>query len=222
MSFELGTAVAGIVFGLALAVPPGPMNAVIAEESVTRGWAAGFAAGLGAMLADVVFFVLVLVGAIAVFDVFEQLETALFLIGGLLMLLFAADALSTTLRSATFTEAEVAVSATGFQKALALGLTNPYQIAFWLTIGISLVRSGRIDLAGYVPLASEFVVTTGSASLIGGFFLGIVIWIVGYPAALVAIGDRFDAFAPVVAAASGLVLLGFGLLFIWLGLDPLL
>ena len=32
---------AGVVFGLALAAPPGPMNAVIAEESVLRGWFAG-------------------------------------------------------------------------------------------------------------------------------------------------------------------------------------
>jgi len=55
---------AGMVFGLALAAPPGPMNAIIAEESVVRGWSAGFKAGLGAMLADVVFFLLALAGAL--------------------------------------------------------------------------------------------------------------------------------------------------------------
>ena len=34
------TFAAGMVFGLALAAPPGPMNAIIAEESVVRGWTA--------------------------------------------------------------------------------------------------------------------------------------------------------------------------------------
>ncbi|PSQ07608.1 lysine transporter LysE, partial [Halobacteriales archaeon QS_6_71_20] len=56
---------AGVVFGLALAAPPGPMNAVIAEESVLRGWRAGFRAGLGAATADAVFLVLSLVGVVA-------------------------------------------------------------------------------------------------------------------------------------------------------------
>ena len=59
------TLVAGAVFGLALAAPPGPMNAVIAEESVLRGWLAGFTAGLGAMTADFVFLLLSLAGVVA-------------------------------------------------------------------------------------------------------------------------------------------------------------
>ncbi|MFC6730652.1 LysE family translocator, partial [Natronoarchaeum mannanilyticum] len=45
-SLALSAAV-GAVFGLVLAAPPGPMNAIIAEESVLRGWPAGFRAGLG-------------------------------------------------------------------------------------------------------------------------------------------------------------------------------
>jgi threonine/homoserine/homoserine lactone efflux protein len=36
---------AGVIFGIALTAPPGPMNAIIAEESVARGWLAGFKAG---------------------------------------------------------------------------------------------------------------------------------------------------------------------------------
>ncbi len=222
MSIDLATAVAGIIFGLALAVPPGPMNAIIAEESVSRGWYAGFLAGFGAMLADVIFFGLAILGAATVFDVIDRLEVALFLLGGLLMLIFAVDALTTSIRSTSFTDTDVTVSATGFQKTLVLGLTNLFQIAFWLTIGLTLVRSGELDIASYLPLVSEFIVNTGSVSLLGGFFLGIVIWIGIYPAALVAIGERFDAFAPFVAALSGVVLLGFGLLFCWVGIDGLL
>ena len=64
MPAALVSVLAGAVFGLALAAPPGPMNAVIAEESVVHGWSAGFRAGLGAMSADAVFFVLALLGVV--------------------------------------------------------------------------------------------------------------------------------------------------------------
>ena len=60
----VGTLAVGAVFGLALAAPPGPMNAVIAEESVVRGWFAGVRAGLGAAIADVLFFALAYLGLV--------------------------------------------------------------------------------------------------------------------------------------------------------------
>lgn len=210
---------AGIVFGLALAVPPGPMNAIIAEQSVTRGWRSGFAAGLGAMTADVVFFALAFVGTAAVVERVAGLETVLYLLGGLLMLRFAVDAFSAV--GATERVDVSATDATGFQKALVLGLTNPFQLGFWLTVGVALVRPGEMDLGGYVPLVAELTVETGGVALLGGFFAGIVVWITAYPATLVAIGTRVERFEPVVAAGSGFVLAGFGLLFCWIGLSGL-
>lgn len=80
---------AGVVFGLALAAPPGPMNAVIAEESVLRGRLAGFWAGLGAATADAIFFVLAYLGVVAVVESFPLLQGAMIAIGGVLMLYFA-------------------------------------------------------------------------------------------------------------------------------------
>ena len=85
----LSTFAAGVVFGLALAAPPGPMNAVIAEESVLRGWGSGFKAGLGAMTADIVFLALALAGAVAVVERAPTLRNAMVAVGGLLMLYFA-------------------------------------------------------------------------------------------------------------------------------------
>ena len=75
------TLIGGMVFGLALAAPPGPMNAVIATESVLRGWGAGFRAGLGAMVADVCFFLLALVGLVTFVQRSPDVRTALFVAG---------------------------------------------------------------------------------------------------------------------------------------------
>ena len=218
------SAVVGVLFGLALAAPPGPMNAIIAEESVLRGWASGFAAGVGAMLADVLFFFLVLVGVATVLE--GAIRDGLFLAGGGLMLFFAVGAFKEASAASSYT-GDLEGASTGFRKAFALSMTNPYQIGFWLTVGVGLVRPGTLDVFAHVPglgaaLEGTLVVQTGSTALLVGFFTGIVIWIVVYPAALVLAGRRIDAFAPLVAAGSGLVLAGFGLWFLWVGTTALL
>jgi threonine/homoserine/homoserine lactone efflux protein len=215
---------AGVVFGLALAAPPGPMNAVIAEESALRGWGAGVRAGLGAMSADAVFFGLAWLGVVTIIERAPTVRAIMVLAGGLLMWYFAYGAARGALDAggslavASDRDAQVAESR-GFRKAFVLALTNPYQVLFWLTVGVKLLAPGRIDLLSHVPyvgegLAGLLVVTTGSPALVVGFFGGIALWVTGFPAALVAVGRRVDAVAPVVAGLSALVLAGFGTLFL--------
>ena len=213
----LSSAVAGVAFGVALAAPPGPMNAIIAEESVLRGWRSGFFAGLGAMTADAVFFVLALFGVVSVVQRLPTLRAAMVGIGGLLMLYFACGAYADA--SSGFTGDGEVHDDRGFRKAFVLALTNPYQVVFWLTLGVGLLEPGTLDVFAPVPyvgdaLAGLFVVRTGSPALLVGFFGGIALWIVGFPAALVGTGRRVDAFAPAVAYASAAVLGGFGVLFL--------
>ncbi len=245
MAATLVTLAAGVVFGVALAAPPGPMNAIIAEESVLRGWFAGFKAGLGAMSADAIFFVLAALGVVAFVEQYPLIRAVMVGIGGVLMLYFAYDAASDVQSSfrgsldagpdaegatdagttadgkrAADAEATPDVGAgTGFRKAFVLALTNPYQILFWLTIGVGLLRSGTLDVLAQTPyvggsLSGVLVVETGTPTLVAGFFGGIVVWITGFPAALVGAERRIDAFAPVVAVLSAVVLAGFGVLFL--------
>ncbi len=195
------------------------MNAVIAEESVTRGWLAGTFAGVGAMLADIVFFLLAMLGVATIIENLGQLESVLYVLGGLLMLVFAVDAARATLSSTAYTDIDTDRTATGFRKALVLGLTNPFQLAFWVTVGVALVRPGTIDLGEHTQLLGTFVIETGSISLLGGFFGGIVAWIIIYPVTVGAIGERIDAAGPVIAAISAIILAAFGAIFLWLGLS---
>jgi threonine/homoserine/homoserine lactone efflux protein len=204
---------AGVVFGLALAAPPGPMNAVIAEESVLRGWQSGFKAGLGAMTADFVFFVLAFFGAVAVVERVPTLRNAMVAVGGILMLYFAYGAARGARESFRSTEAP---DSRGFTKAFVLALTNPYQILFWLTVGVGLLAPGRIDVLSYATdaLAGLVVVETGHPALLVGLFGGVLVWIVGFPGALVAAENRTETAAPVVAGLSAAVLVLFGLYFL--------
>jgi threonine/homoserine/homoserine lactone efflux protein len=224
----LPTLAAGAVFGLALAAPPGPMNAVIAEESVLRGWLAGFKAGLGAGVADLAFFVLAALGVVGFVQQYPTVQGVLFGVGGLLMLYFAYGATmgarstfapeSIDPAEGTATDPEVH-EATGFQRAFVLALTNPYQILFWLTVGVGLLDPGSLDVLAMTPyvgeaLAGTLVVQTGSATLVVGFFGGILLWLLCFPAALVSAGRRVESFAPAVAAVSAVVLGGFGVVYL--------
>jgi threonine/homoserine/homoserine lactone efflux protein len=224
------TLAAGVVFGLALAAPPGPMNAVIAEESVVQGWLAGFTAGLGAMTADACFFVLALVGVVTFVQQLPTVRGMMILAGGLLMLWFAYGAVEDVrgqFSTDTPTETEegdpdlgASTPTRGFRKAFLLAITNPYQIAFWLTVGIGLLEPGTVDVLGKTPyvgssLAGLVVVRTGSPALLVGLFAGIVVWIVGFPAGLVAAGRRVDRLAPTIAYGSAVVLAGFGIYFLY-------
>jgi threonine/homoserine/homoserine lactone efflux protein len=235
LATALGTGVVGVVFGLALAAPPGPMNAIIAEESVVRGWRAGFTAGLGAASADAIFFVLAYLGVVTFVERFPTVRAVMVGVGGLLMLYFAVGAAREALGGSFLADAEspgatdggLDARSTGFRKAFVLALTNPYQILFWLTIGVGLLEPGRLDVLAQTPyvggdLAGLLVVQTGSAALVVGFFGGILLWVSGFPATLVTAQRRVESLAPVVAGLSALVLAGFGVTFLADALGTLL
>ncbi|MDY6775527.1 MAG: LysE family transporter [Halobacteria archaeon] len=200
LSTIAGSLVSGVLLGLSLAAPPGPMNAVIAEETALGSLRDGFRAGLGALTADTVFCVLSVAGLLAV--VGSRTRTLLYALGGLLMLYFGYSAVSDIRSGDTFgfradadTHAEDG-GRRGFTKAFVLALTNPYQIAWWLTAGVTLVESRPVALVG--------------------FFVGILVWITVFPTGLSLGSERFDGgFARGVTYLSGGILTAFGVFFIY-------
>ena len=198
--------VAGAALGLSLAAPPGPMNAVIAEESVNHGWRSGFFAGVGAMTADACFFVLALLGLVAFIQDAPTVRGVMVGAGGILMLYFAYGAV----RSAgSFSDTRAADDTAGFRKAFLLALTNPFQITWWLTAGVGLLSPGKI-----AAFSVELPATNGTLTIVG-FFGGIFVWITGFPASLRAAGERVDSLGTVIAYVSALVLVYFGVAFLW-------
>jgi threonine/homoserine/homoserine lactone efflux protein len=218
----VATLAVGAVFGLALAAPPGPMNAVIAEEAVLRGWPAGTRAGLGAATADFLFFVLAYLGVVSFVQSVPRLQTAMVGVGGCLMCYFAVGTARDARASFRPTAGEdpMVEDGKGFRKALALALTNPFQVLFWLTVGVGMLRPGELDVLAPLPLvgddlAGSLVVATGSPALLGGFFLGVLGWVTLFPMSLAAAEKRVRTVGPVVAVASAIVLGGFGVYFLF-------
>ncbi|MFB6253107.1 MAG: LysE family translocator [Halobacteriaceae archaeon] len=196
--------IVGIILGLSLAAPPGPMNAIIAEQSVNKGWRAGFSAGLGAMSADFCFFVLALLGAVTVIQDHPQVQRIMIGFGGVLMLYFAYDALKNVRLTIDSTSSE----SRGFQKTFILAITNPFQITWWLTAGLGLLEPQSFSLFQVTLPATNGILT------IIGFFTGILVWITVFPRLLQAVKQRITMLQKIIAYASALLLGGFGLLFL--------
>jgi len=152
---------AGIFLGLSISAPPGPVNAVIALNAASGSRKNGFLVGLGAMTAD------------ATFLIFAYCLEGLIIFDSRLQFIFslASSALLAYLAILTYRSAK---NICGFSAAtnihvrhpyvagLTIGLTNPFQIAWWFSVGLLLISS-------IGPL------------VIAGFFIGILSWITSFP-----------------------------------------
>ena len=174
----------GLLLGFSLAAPPGPMNALIAGESAVT-LRRGVVTGLGAMSADAVLGAAVYIARTAV-DL-ESFVPAVYVVGAGVLAYFGYR----SLRSAR--QAPEPAGTRGvrtYVAALALGLSNPFQILWWLTAGLAFAYLGGL-------------------ALFAGLFGAIVVWVVSFAYA-VHLGARRDPrVARGVALASAGILIGF-------------
>ncbi len=181
LSGLLYTFLSMIVLGLSMAAPPGPVNALIALESV-KGWTRGTLIGAGAMTADFMFFMLTLV--------LRQLVPGwavryFYLVGGVYIIYIAVAIRAGGSRYRTR-------NAGNYLAGLVMGLSNPYQISWWLTFGVAMV--------------SRFGACSGA-----GFFSGILIWIIVYPISIQRLGALSDKLQAIITDISTAVLILMGI-----------
>jgi threonine/homoserine/homoserine lactone efflux protein len=158
---------------------------------------------LGATVADGVFFVLTYYGVARVVTPGER--GALFVLGGALMLYLAFSTVKKAGRSdggAPISRANrwsSSLDRSPFLLGLSIGVTNPYQLGWWIAVGASMV--------------ADF-----GASVAVGFFVGILSWTVVFTTLVHEGVRRYQRLAPVIAYASAAVMIGFGSWFLIVGL----
>lgn len=195
--------VTGIVLGFSIAAPPGPINATIANRiAPTRSWWSGFAVGLGAMTADGFFLLITFLGWTGVISSHKEFSSWIYLAGGLVLVIYAIfvvrryrPEVSRIIQKAhgniQNTELNSSQAKQSYALGLSMGLTNPYQIAWWLSVGLAAISS-----------FGSFVAV--------GFFLGIIIENTIYTTVLKFGFSRFKELEWVILIATSTVLLGFG------------
>jgi threonine/homoserine/homoserine lactone efflux protein len=171
-----------------MAAPPGPINAIMANESL-RSKLHGSSVGFGAMTADFIFFLIT-------FEVRkfipENLLVVFYFIGGGLMIFLS----YATLKAKVGNRSKKGNYFTG----LIMGITNPYQISWWITVGL-------------------FMINEFGISIILPFFVGIIIWIFAFTTFINRLGNKY---AKYVKIFSFIILLAFGLYMIYEGVISLL
>lgn len=192
----LVTVLAGVGIGLSLAAPPGPVNAIIASQTVTRSWRAGFLVGAGAMTADTIFLALTVVARSAILGI-ETLVPYIAPLGAAVMGFFAWSAIRAWKRADhALLEASPDDQARSYATGLSVNITSPYPILWWLTGGLVLINQ------------------LGPAVLVG-FYGGLIAWITAFPLALREAQRRIAQTYRAVLVFSIVCLLAFAVWLAW-------
>lgn len=157
---EFGILIRGVILGVAIAAPVGPIGLLCIRRTVERGPAAGLATGLGAAIADALFSAIAAFGVTAIVEQLLGHQVQLKVLGGLFLLGVAVHSFLKEPRPpAHAPEARNLTGAVG--SGLFLTATNPVTV-----MGImALVVGFGSDLAA--PQATTLVV---------GIFLGSGLW----------------------------------------------
>lgn len=193
----------GVVIGLAIAAPVGPIGVLCIRRTLASGRLVGFVTGMGAATADGTYGAAAAFGLTLISGLLLREQAWVRLIGGLalgylgLRAIFSAVA-STPARSGTETKRGLlgAYSSTVF-----LTLTNPTTILSFAAVfaGLGVGSTSR----GYL----------GAALLVAGVFAGSALWWLILSSTVTALRSRFrPGIVGWVGRASGAVLLAFGLL----------
>ncbi len=155
--------IAGIVLGLGVAIPIGPVNILIMQYALRSFWL-GLALGAGAMAADAFFLIALSYGLLQLLD--HKIVLDLITIFGAIFLLYisfslyrgASSAIQTSAQSSSGFSAKAILPA--FAKGFALNLINPYVIIFWLSVAgfVASEQNSKLALSGLLIAISSWII----------------------------------------------------------------
>jgi threonine/homoserine/homoserine lactone efflux protein len=198
----------GIVIGVLVAAPVGPVNVLCIQRAIERGFWGGLAAGLGAMLGDGLIALFASLGVGAISGAIEYHRQAIQIIGGLALIGFGLKLyLSPPGLAAVNPEADGAASlrdyAWDIPKTFFLTITNPGAV-----LGLFAIFGG---ISSFVEVHSHVDALTMVASIMGGSFM----WWLGLSHLIGRWRHRFSAaHLAYTNRVAGVLLCGFGALLI--------
>jgi threonine/homoserine/homoserine lactone efflux protein len=159
------TLIKGIVVGIVIALPVGPVGVLCVRRTLFEGMAYGLLSGVGAAAADAIFGVIACFGLTVVRDEILQYSNWLSGAGGIFLLYMGGRALlERTVREPEPLAGEALLGA--FASSFALTLTNPITILAFAAI---FAKVGIDEGASLVVIGV----------LVGGVFLGSALWWLG-------------------------------------------
>lgn len=199
--------IGGVIIGLLVAAPIGPVNLICIRRTLAYGPLNGFFSGLGAALGDGVFAIVTAFGLTAIAQLIEGYAQPLKLIGGIVLISFGihnfrAEVTEARLACAdTMREEGEATLAGAIASTFALTITNPATL-----FGFAGLFAGLGTLAGG---EARFL---DAAFTVLGVIAGSVAWWFTITTITGIYHRRIDArIMRVINRASGVLVFGFGL-----------
>lgn len=198
----LGTFFSYILLGLSLAAPIGPVNAAQLDRGIKGGFFPAWFVGLGAILADAIYMLVVYLGIVHVIEV-PFVQTFLWLFGGFVLIYTGVESMVSAKEINTVHERNKEPLHKSFFAGFLMSITNPLTILFWLGI--------------YGSVLAKTASTYGLQTLIiysGAIFIGLLSWDI----AMAAVSSSFrkvlnKRLLTSISIISGLALIGFGIYF---------
>jgi threonine/homoserine/homoserine lactone efflux protein len=207
---EWSTFPRGLVLGLAIAAPVGPIGLLTIRRTLAHGFRLGLATGLGAATADTTYGLVAAFGLTAIMSGLVEHADAIRIIGGIALLFLGGSGVRRTMEHRRLGAAEVSDPPSligAWAQTTALTLTNPATILSFIAMfaGIGIVEPGADVLSSLI--------------LVLGVALGSAIWWVFLCGLTKMIRGRLSegAINAINLVASGSIVV-FGLIAIWAGL----
>ncbi len=188
----------GLAIGVAVAAPVGPIGLLCINRTLTAGFAAGFATGLGAATADAAYGAVAAFGLAALGGAVSAAGDGLRLAGGLFLLYLGVRAFR-KVAPARAAQAGATGLVGGYLTSVVLTLVNPATILSFAAIFAGL---GLAETGGFA----------NAAALVAGVFLGSAAWWLFLSAAGAIARRRLPPAAlRWINRLSGAIFAGFGL-----------
>jgi threonine/homoserine/homoserine lactone efflux protein len=163
----LGLFLKGMLVGIVIALPAGPVGVLCIRRTIFHGRLAGFISGLGAASADAVFGIIAAFGLTFVSDLLFRYQNWLRLGGAVFLLYIGISAFTADPVRGTQSQRDPDGLVADYASAFALTITNPITILAFLAIFASIGFSGP-----------EATWARGEI-LVSGVWLGSLLWWAG-------------------------------------------
>lgn len=188
----------GLIVGLSIAAPVGPIGILCIRRTLTRGTISGLASGLGAATADAIYGCVAGFGLTFISDLLVEQSLWFRVIGGLFLCYLGITTFLTK-------SAEAAASVKG------RGLMGAYASTFFLTLTNPMTILSFAAVFAGLGLASTSGDYTSAGILVLGVFLGSALWWLILSSGVSLLRARFNPNSlRWLNRISGLIILAFG------------
>lgn len=169
---EIGVFARGLVIGVMVAAPVGPVGLLCIRRTLQRGLAVGFASGFGAAFADAFFALIAVLGVTVITDFIANNKNAIYIVGSLFLLFVAWHTWHDKPRQANTKDVEKKYLSNPRMKHIGRA-ARAMATSFIITITNPATLFGVLAV---VATLSGIESKTETAAIVGGIFSGSALW----------------------------------------------